>query len=115
MEYKEKGLVSHSLAIMQKHDVLNKCILFSGENDVIAEMQEWFRQNGRPSGLWLGANFRFLSGYAITKERLLCRVFLSLCSILRAQLVVCFFDQNGTKGCTDQDGNDRKCQDLTSA
>lgn len=109
MEYKEKGLVSHSLAIMQKHDVL------SGENDVIAEMQEWFRQNGRPSGLRLGANFRFLSGYAITKERLLCRVFLSLCSILRAQLVVCFFDQNGTKGCTDQNGNDRQCQDLTSA
>lgn len=61
MEYKEKGLVSHSLAIMQKHDVLNKCILFSGENDVIAEMQEWFRQNGRPSGLRLEANFRFLN------------------------------------------------------
>lgn len=61
VEFKENGLCEQCLATIEEYDVVNKCILFSGDKAVIQELQVLFENHEKPYGLRLGANIRFLN------------------------------------------------------
>lgn len=61
VEFKCKGMCSRMDEILANSPNVSKYIFFSGDWEVLEEMQEHYRKNGKPEGLRLGANIRFLN------------------------------------------------------
>lgn len=61
VEFKCKGMCPRMDEILASSPNVSKYILFSGNRDVLDEMQEHYRVNGKPNGLRLGANIRFIN------------------------------------------------------
>ncbi|HIY61331.1 MAG TPA: hypothetical protein H9831_11750 [Candidatus Eisenbergiella pullistercoris] len=61
IEYKEDGLVEETDRLIRSTGTARRCILFSGIDSVNQEIQNFYRENGKPDGLRLGANIRFLN------------------------------------------------------
>ena len=61
VEFKCKGMCPRMDEILAKSTNVSRYILFSGDWDVLEEMQEHYRKNGKPEGLRLGANIRFIN------------------------------------------------------
>ncbi|OOB79282.1 MAG: hypothetical protein BEN19_07950 [Epulopiscium sp. Nuni2H_MBin003] len=63
IEYKAIGLTRKVLDLIEKTQTSNKCILMSGVEEYNDEMQNYIAKNGKPNGLKLGANIRYLNDY----------------------------------------------------
>ena len=61
IEIKAPGLSKPMLDLLSKSPNMQNYILFSGKPAYIEEMQSTFRREGKPAGLRLGANIRFLT------------------------------------------------------
>ena len=61
IEYKQSGMMNQLIDCMSKHDVLQKCIVFSGVTELNDEIQSWIKINGKPNKLRLGANIRYIN------------------------------------------------------
>ncbi len=61
IEYKAGGMMPRMLEILDRSPNLNRYILFSGVEAYNAEIQKACRQSGKPKGLRLGANIRYLT------------------------------------------------------
>ena len=61
IECKEDGLVQETDRLIRSTGTARRCILFSGIGSVNQEIQSFYRENGKPEGLRLGANIRFLN------------------------------------------------------
>ena len=61
VEFKCKGMCPRMDEILAKSPNVSKYIFFSGDWEVLEEMQEHYRKNGKPQGLRLGANIRFIN------------------------------------------------------
>ncbi|MCI6886739.1 MAG: glycerophosphodiester phosphodiesterase family protein [Lachnospiraceae bacterium] len=61
VEYKAEGMMDEVIRLLKVHGAEKRCILFSGEIEHNREIQDWCRKNGKPEGLRLGANIRFLN------------------------------------------------------
>ena len=61
VEFKCKGMCPRMDEILAKSENVSQYILFSGDWEVLDEMQEHYRKNGKPDGLRLGANIRFIN------------------------------------------------------
>lgn len=61
VEFKTTGMMPRMTQILQNSKNINRYIFFSGEKDVLEEMQNWYRTHEKPEGLRLGANVRFLN------------------------------------------------------
>lgn len=61
IEYKDTQMMDQVITQIIRHDAADRCILFSGDETVIQEIQDWCRKNGKPAGLRLGANIRFIN------------------------------------------------------
>ena len=61
VEFKCPGMCPRMDEILAKSSNVSRYILFSGNWDVLEEMQEHYRKNGKPDGLRLGANIRFIN------------------------------------------------------
>lgn len=69
VEYKESGMMPRLAELLEKYGAASRCIVFSGERDKNREIQDWCRKNGKPAGLRLGANIRFLSEESLEEIR----------------------------------------------
>ena len=61
IEYKAPGMIRPLLRILEASPLCSRCILFSGEPVYIDEMQTICAHEGKPEGLRLGANIRYLT------------------------------------------------------
>ncbi len=61
VEFKCKGMCPRMDEILAESENVSQYILFSGNREVLEEMQEHYRKNGKPDGLRLGANIRFIN------------------------------------------------------
>lgn len=61
VEFKCKGMCPRMDEILADSPNVSRYIFFSGDWEVLEEMQEHYRRNGKPAGLRLGANIRFLN------------------------------------------------------
>jgi hypothetical protein len=61
VEFKCKGMCPRMDEILACSANVSRYILFSGDWDVLEEMQEHYRAKGKPEGLRLGANIRFIN------------------------------------------------------
>ena len=61
VEFKATGMCPRMDEIISKSKVADQYIFFSGDREVLDEMQERYRKNGKPDGLRLGANIRFIN------------------------------------------------------
>ncbi|MBR5113622.1 MAG: hypothetical protein IK097_09405 [Clostridia bacterium] len=61
VEFKCKGMCPRMDEILAKSTNVSRYIFFSGDWEVLEEMQEHYRVNGKPDGLRLGANIRFIN------------------------------------------------------
>lgn len=61
VEFKTTGMCPRMDEILASSPNVSRYILFSGNREVLEEMQEHYRLNGKPEGLRLGANVRFLN------------------------------------------------------
>ena len=61
VEFKTKGMCPRMDEILASSENVSKYIFFSGDWDVLEEMQEHYRKNGKPEGLRLGANIKFIN------------------------------------------------------
>ncbi len=61
VEFKCTGMCPRMDEILAKSKNVSRYIVFSGNWDVLEEMQEHYRKNGKPEGLRLGANIRFIN------------------------------------------------------
>ena len=61
VEFKCTGMCERMDEILAKSENVSQYILFSGNWDVLEEMQEHYRTKGKPEGLRLGANIRFIN------------------------------------------------------
>lgn len=61
VEFKCKGMCPRMDEILSDSTNVSRYILFSGDFEVLDEMQEHYRRNGKPEGLRLGANIRFIN------------------------------------------------------
>ncbi len=61
VEFKCTGMCERMDEILAKSENVSQYILFSGNWEVLEEMQEHYRRKGKPEGLRLGANIRFLN------------------------------------------------------
>lgn len=61
VEFKDTGLLGRMDEILAESECVSQYIFFSGEKDVLEEMQEHYRVKGKPEGLRLGANIRFIN------------------------------------------------------
>ena len=61
VEFKDVGMCPRMDEIMATSKCVSQYIFFSGETNVLEEMQEHYRKNGKPEGLRLGANIRFIN------------------------------------------------------
>lgn len=60
VELKERGIAGAVIQMAEKYHVEERCIIFSGIEDVIWEIQDWCKNHGKPDRLRLGANIRYL-------------------------------------------------------
>ena len=58
VEFKELGLMDEVMKLLEKYQVYDRCILFSGEKEIIEEIQDYFHCHKKPHSLRLGANIR---------------------------------------------------------
>lgn len=61
VEFKCKGMCPRMDEILSSSPNASRYIFFSGDWEVLEEMQEHYRKNGKPEGLRLGANIRFIN------------------------------------------------------
>ena len=61
VEFKCKGMCPRMDEILAKSANVSKYIFFSGDWEVLDEMQDHYRKHGKPKGLRLGANIRFIN------------------------------------------------------
>ena len=61
IEYKAPGMIRPLLRILEASPLCGRCILFSGEPVYIDEIQAICAHEGKPEGLRLGANIRYLT------------------------------------------------------
>ena len=61
VEFKECGMLPRMDEILAKSPNVSRYIFFSGNFDVLEEMQAHYRAVGKPAGLRLGANIRFIN------------------------------------------------------
>ncbi len=61
VEFKCKGMCPRMDEILAKSVNVSKYIFFSGDLEVLEEMQEHYRKHGKPEGLRFGANIRFIN------------------------------------------------------
>ncbi len=61
VEFKCTGMCERMDEILAASPNVSRYILFSGDWDVLEEMQAHYREKGKPEGLRLGANVRFLT------------------------------------------------------
>ena len=61
VEIKSQGVMPRMLEILNKSPNVGRYILFSGVPAINEEIQSSCRKNGKPKGLRLGANLRFMS------------------------------------------------------
>ena len=95
VELKERGIAGAVIQMAEKYHVEERCIIFSGIEDVIWEIQDWCKNHGKPDRLRLGkenAAFfriaRFLCGfYAGVPVHVFADAFVD-CRILVDQIIV---------------------------
>lgn len=58
IEYKMGGMMPALADLLARSPVCHRCLLMSGDPTYIDEIQQYFRQHGKPAGLRLGANIR---------------------------------------------------------
>lgn len=61
VEFKTTGMLTRMTDILKNSKNVGQYIFFSGDEAVLNEMQVWYRMHGKPDGLRLGANMRFLN------------------------------------------------------
>lgn len=61
VEFKTTGMCPRMDEILAGSPNVSRYILFSGDRKVLEEMQEHYRAKGKPEGLRLGANIRFIN------------------------------------------------------
>ena len=61
VEFKCKGMCPRMDEIIANSTNVSKYIFFSGDWEVLEEMQEHYHKHGKPEGLRLGANIRFIN------------------------------------------------------
>lgn len=61
VELKELGLIKQVMNLLDYYHAYDRCILFSGEREIIDEIQNYFKINLKPENLRLGANIRVLN------------------------------------------------------
>ena len=61
VEFKAVGMCDRMDEILAASPNVSRYILFSGDKAVLEEMQAHYREKGKPEGLRLGANIRFLT------------------------------------------------------
>ena len=61
VEFKDTGLCDRMDEIITASGNASKYIFFSGDKEVLEEMQEHYRIKGKPEGLRLGANIRYIN------------------------------------------------------
>ncbi len=61
VEFKCTGMCDRMDEILASSDNVSQYIFFSGDMDVLNEMQEHYRAKGKPEGLRLGANIRLIN------------------------------------------------------
>ena len=61
VEFKRMGMCPRMDEILANSPNVSRYILFSGDWAVLEEMQQHYRTHGKPEGLRLGANIRFLN------------------------------------------------------
>ncbi len=66
IEYKAPGMMPRLMELLSASPVRERCIVFSGEPALIAEIQSFCGREGKPEGLKLGANIRRLTEEAKT-------------------------------------------------
>ncbi len=69
VEFKAKGMCPRMDEILCSSPNFSRYILFSGDWAVLEEMQEHYRKNGKPEGLRLGANIRYVNEETIAFVR----------------------------------------------
>ncbi len=60
VELKERGIAGAVIQMAEKCHAADRCIVFSGMDEVVWEIQDWCRSHKKPEGLRMGANIRFL-------------------------------------------------------
>ena len=66
VEFKDTGMCDRMDEILKTSKHIAQYIFFSGDRDVLKEMQTHYREKGKPKGLRLGANLRFLNDETMT-------------------------------------------------
>lgn len=61
VECKELGLIKPVMKLLEHYHAYDRCILFSGEREIIDEIQAYFKEHPKPESLRLGANIRVLN------------------------------------------------------
>lgn len=61
VEFKTKGMCPRMDEILASSKNVSHYIFFSGDREVLDEMQAHYREKGKPDGLRLGANIRFIN------------------------------------------------------
>lgn len=61
VEFKTKGMCPRMDEILASSKNVSRYIFFSGDWEVLDEMQAHYREKGKPDGLRLGANIRFIN------------------------------------------------------
>ena len=61
VEFKQPGMCDRMDEIITASGNASHYIFFSGEEDVLEDMQEHYRKKGKPEGLRLGANIRYIN------------------------------------------------------
>ena len=61
VEFKDTGMCDRMDEILATSKNVSRYIFFSGDKDVLEEMQEHYRKKGKPEGLRLGANIRYIN------------------------------------------------------
>lgn len=61
VEFKDTGMLGRMDEILATSKNVGKYIFFSGDYDVLEEMQAHYREAGKPAGLRLGANIRWIN------------------------------------------------------
>ena len=61
VEFKAPGMCPRMDEILAESPNVHRYIFFSGNRTILEEMQAHYRENGKPEGLRLGANVRFLT------------------------------------------------------
>ncbi len=61
VEFKDVGMCPRMDEILETSPNVSRYIFFSGDKRVLEEMQAHYRAKGKPAGLRLGANIRFLT------------------------------------------------------